>query len=73
MSVRMQAYLGQLALIEILGNSVCGKQKPLISIVNLHLLHANNKGADQPAYLRSLISSFVIGYLESITSKLASL
>ena len=30
------------------------------------LLHANNKGTDQPAPPRSLISAFVIRYLESI-------
>ena len=33
---------------------------------------ANNKGADQPAHPRSLISAFVIGLLESIISKLAT-
>ena len=33
---------------------------------------ANNKVADQPAYLRSLISAFVIPLLESIISKLAT-
>ena len=33
---------------------------------------ANNKGADQPAHTRSLISTFVIRYLESIISRLAS-
>ena len=32
---------------------------------------ANNKGADQPAHPRSLISDFVIHLLESIISKLA--
>ena len=32
---------------------------------------ANNKGADQPAHPRSLISAFVIRLLESIISKLA--
>ena len=31
-----------------------------------------NKGADQPAHLRRLISAFVIRLLESIISKLAS-
>ena len=31
-----------------------------------------NTGADQPAHLRRLISTFVIRYLESIISKLAS-
>ena len=33
---------------------------------------ANNTGADQPAHLCSLISAFVIGFLESIISKLAT-
>ena len=33
---------------------------------------ANNKGADQPAHPRSLISTFVIGLLESTISKLAT-
>ena len=32
----------------------------------------NNKGADQPAHLRRLISTFVIRLLESIISKLAT-
>ena len=31
---------------------------------------ANNTAADQPAYLRSLISAFEIRYLESIIVKL---
>ena len=35
----------------------------------LTLLHANNKGADQPAHLRSLISTFVICFFESVISK----
>ena len=30
--------------------------------------YANNKGADQPAYPRSLISAFVVGCLDSIIS-----
>ena len=34
------------------------------------LLHANNKGADQPAHMCSLISAFVIHILEIIQSKL---
>ena len=38
----------------------------------LALLHANNKGADQPAHLRSLTSTFVICFLESIIAKLAT-
>ena len=33
---------------------------------------ANNIGADQPAHLRSLISGFVIRFLESNVCKLAS-
>ena len=45
---------------------------------NLFLPYANNKGADQPAHPRSLISTFVIRYLGSIiplgsTSKISSL
>ena len=32
----------------------------------------NNKDADQPAHLRSLISAFVIGLLESTISRLAT-
>ena len=31
----------------------------------------NNTGADQPAHARSLISAFVIRFLENITCKLA--
>ena len=33
---------------------------------------ANNIGADQPAHPRSLISAFVIRFLESIISRLAT-
>ena len=33
---------------------------------------ANNTGADQPAHPRSLISTFVIRFLERIMSKLAT-
>ena len=33
---------------------------------------ANNTGADQPVHPRSLISAFVIRFLESITSRLAT-
>ena len=32
---------------------------------------ANNKGADQPVHMRSLISAFVIRVMESIKSRLA--
>ena len=35
-------------------------------------LFANNTGADQPAHPRSLISAFVIHFLKSIISKLAT-
>ena len=35
------------------------------------MLHANNKGADQPARTRSLISAFVIRLLERSESKVA--
>ena len=34
---------------------------------NLSMPYANNKGADQPAHLRSLISTFVVHSLDSIT------
>ena len=37
---------------------------------NLSLGFATNKGADQPAHTRRLISAFVIRFLESIISKL---
>ena len=33
---------------------------------------ANNRGADQPAHPRSLISAYVIRFLESVISKLAT-
>ena len=33
---------------------------------------ANNQGADQPAHPRSLISAFVIHFLEGIISRLAT-
>ena len=35
------------------------------------LWHANNKGADQPAHSRSLISAFVVRCLDSIIPLLA--
>ena len=38
---------------------------------NLSLGFPNNKGADQPAHRRRMISTFVIPILESIISKLA--
>ena len=36
------------------------------------LLHANNKGTDQPVHLCSLVSTYVLNSLDSIISKLAS-
>ena len=39
---------------------------------NQTLLPANNKGADQHAHPRSLISGFIIHWLESIVGKLGS-
>ena len=40
--------------------------KLLILLEKLTLLHANNKGVDQPEHLHSLISTFVVHFLESI-------
>ena len=37
----------------------------MLSRENLILLHANNKGADQPAHMRRLISAFFIRSLEN--------
>ena len=37
-----------------------------MSCKNLFMLYANNKGADQPAHPRSLISTFVVHCLDSI-------
>ena len=36
---------------------------------NLSFLHGNNKGTDQPVHLSSLVSAFVIHYLECIIAK----
>ena len=33
---------------------------------NLFMIYADNKGADQPAHLRRLISTFVVRCLDSI-------
>ena len=56
----------------------CSKYIRALSWENLFLPYANNKGADQPAHLRSLISAFVIRWLDSIIplvsiSKISSL
>ena len=40
---------------------------------NLLLPYANKKGADQPAHPRSLISTFVVRYLDSIIPILAGI
>ena len=37
----------------------------LLAIIRLTLLHAVNKGKDQPAHPRSLVSAFVVCSLES--------
>ena len=42
------------------------------SLENMIVLHANNKGADQPAYPRSMISVFVIRPRESMIVKVAT-
>ena len=39
---------------------------------NLASGYANNQGADQPAHLRSLISAFIIRFLESMISILTT-
>ena len=43
-----------------------------LSRENLSLVFANNTGVDQPAHPRSLISPFVIRFLESTICKLAT-
>ena len=40
----------------------------LLNFENMFMSYANNKGADQPAHPRSLISSFVVRCLDSMTS-----
>ena len=37
----------------------------------VYAIHANNKGADQPAHPHSLISAFIVRCLDSITPLLA--
>ena len=34
--------------------------------INMFLLYVNDKGTDQPAHSRSLISTFVVHYLDSV-------
>ena len=38
---------------------------------NLFMPYANNKGTDQPAHPRSLISAFIVRCLDSIVAKRA--
>ena len=38
-----------------------------MSLENLFMPYVNNKGADQPAHSRNLISDFVVRCLDSIT------
>ena len=40
---------------------------------HLLLLHANNKGTDQPPHLHSLNSAFVIPFLENVIAKLTAM
>ena len=42
--------------------------KWVMSWENLFMIYANNKGADQPAHLRNLISTFVVCCLDSLIS-----
>ena len=56
--------------------SLSGVQESFCSWASLRekkltLLHVNNKGADQPAQLRSLINAFAIRYLENTEVQLA--
>ena len=44
----------------------------VMSRENLRYLHFNNKGADQPAQTRKLVSDFVVQSLESIIDKLVT-
>ena len=46
---------------------IIGPRREKTSLLGL----ANNKGAEQPAHPRRLISAYVIRFLESIISKLA--
>ena len=36
--------------------------------MRLFMLYVNDKGTDQPAHPRSLISTFVVSYLDSVIS-----
>ena len=40
---------------------------------DLTLLHANNKGADQPAHLRSLVSALAFRSLKGINGKVTTI
>ena len=47
--------------------------KDYLSLIirNMFLPYENNKGTDQPAHLLSLISTFVVHFLDSIISVVA--
>ena len=47
------------------GAFIC-ETKWSMSWENLYMIYANNKGADQPAHLRSLISAFIVHCLDNI-------
>ena len=52
---------------EYIGRGICCLDKiRATSSENLFYAYANNKGADQPAHPRSLISTFVVHCLDSI-------
>ena len=54
-------------------NAVCMVSSLWVSMCeSLILLHVNNKAADQSAHLHSLISAFVIPFMESIITKPAT-
>ena len=43
-----------------------------LSQENLTLVHGNNKGADQPAHPRSLVSPYAVPFLERIIAELVT-
>ena len=58
--------------VEHIGKTYPGEKIWAFMRENLSRGFANIKGADQPAHSHSLISSFVIRFLESIISKLGT-
>ena len=64
-------YIGELLIVDTADNPSPSKSQICATTrENLTLVHVNNKGADQPAHPRSLISAFVIRYLLCIVTKL---